>query len=1052
MRMKRYIYILFAITSFLSLGCENEVMDEPSYKDAGMLEVSFVFNQAPTKSISLTPAYQTVEVEAILNLDKVKWTVVSDKPWCIVDQNIIREGSGTFEVTVAANEGYDDREPATVSLCAGRYKANLRVTQIGNVFIMDQVFGLGMKKSGKSEVTVKVAEGTQWTTQYPDWMSVDKEVITTANGETVYNMTVQWGENPSASRLGLVELYKDGEDASSARYAVWQFGSGDEYDFDAQDGSIRLYSKPSPGIPLEIRTPSSHIEELIYPKDWITMEKVENDDNTTSWLLFFGQNPSDCNKYRETHLSYTTLGKSEAMPLPVIYQNFYHISGLISAEGFALFAEKFNAGENVNDWIAEDGYVHILSAVDMSLSEVTWIPVGTEEHPFNLKFKADPNSTISGFKASAPLFGVCDGAEIENVIFDNTCEISLSDDFNTDLYLSILAGKLDDSTVKNCTSSATVKVEKQSVNNSEKVYAGGLIAYVGQGSVITGSRFDGELNIAVKRSASNGDVYIGGITGYTEGIVEDCENAGKVADASMSKYHYVGGITGSSTAESTLDKCINSGIVYHASTRNMGGVDGMNNTVSVGGLIGKNNGALKSSVNKGTAEIHTNANNIYLGGITGSLDAGSVEKCYCSSADISYAGPLDMENHEDNLSRYVRVGGLVGMLNVALELDCSEMLMDCDITSASIENNGSLIVGGVVGYATKDLKLSFPKWNGSINFNMSNGSTSANEVCIGGVVGKANMAGSTVTGAQTSGTIQVNAVRDTYWKIPTSIGGIVGCAGNGCVLSKSTNNASLLWDATCKTSNGSGTVSTGGIVGRIDKGLATISECTNNGAVHNIYLQNDKWESGKLAASRTGGIIGTYGYVKSGKTYNMDFSAFEPSASNCITITDCHTTSEVLSFRGLIGGIAGYLYNADVRDCSYTGNSSNKRSNCNLGGIAGAVENTNISNCKVKASLYGKNEGSCECKVGGIVAYLWTNSSISGCKYFGHITTGDKGSAVAYFGGVVAEAQDGCSVEECSFGGSITGTDITKENYTEYIVGNKGVTPSDCSYWDGKGE
>ena len=63
-------------------------------------------------------------------MEDVKWNVVSDQPWCEVDEDIIHEGSGTFQITVKENTGYADREAALVSLCAGEYKANLRVNQM----------------------------------------------------------------------------------------------------------------------------------------------------------------------------------------------------------------------------------------------------------------------------------------------------------------------------------------------------------------------------------------------------------------------------------------------------------------------------------------------------------------------------------------------------------------------------------------------------------------------------------------------------------------------------------------------------------------------------------------------------------------------------------------------------------------------------------------------------------------------------------------------------------------------------------------------------------
>ena len=692
--MKRYIYILSVLIAALVCSCEEEMQDQPVYKDAGMLEVSFLYKAATAKSIVLSPAFQTIEIEAVLNIEGIKWNVVSNQSWCIVDDDVVHEGSGTFEITVVANEGYVDREPAVVSLCAGEYKADLRVSQNGNVFIIDQVFGLGMQKAGSTEVALKVQEGTQWEARPDsDWITVTSEEVSTSDGETEYKMIVNWDENPSASRLATVGLYRTGDEIPSVKYALWQFGAGQEYDFEA-DGNIRVASKPSAEIPLEIRTPYQHLESLNYP-EWVQLEKVENGDNTTSWLLYFDPNPSDYNAYRETLLTYTTLNSSEATALPIIYQDSYPVGGLMTAMGFALFAEKFNAGgaDAVNDWV-KDGVVNVLSMVDMSSLEQVWTPIGTEECPFNLKFNGN-GKTISGFSVSAPLFGVCDGAEIQDVTLDKSCEVTVKDNFNTDLYLSALVGKLVNSTVQGCSSSAKITVEKQSVNNTEKVYAGGLVAYVGQDAVVSGSRFDGQMNIAVKRSASNGNVYIGGLAGYTEGTIEDCENAGNVSDNSMSKYHYLGGITGYTTTIAGITNCKNSGTLTHKSSRDMDNVSKMTETVCVGGVVGINNGVLESSGHLGSALIQSSANNIYVGGVSGSADsvpenAKPLDKCYCEKgSNIRYEGP-DMENSPSGLGKYVRIGGLCGMLKVPLDLE--QIMVNCDISGEGMLNGGSLYV------------------------------------------------------------------------------------------------------------------------------------------------------------------------------------------------------------------------------------------------------------------------------------------------------------------------------------------------------------------------
>ena len=1043
--MKRFIYILlFVITSVFISSCVNEVVDAPVYKDAGMLEVSFVYNKATAKSITLTPAFQTVEVEAHLNLEGIKWNVVSDQPWCIVDSEIIHEGSGTFTITVVANDGYDDREPAVVSLCAGEYKANLRVTQIGNVFILDQIFGLGMKKSGTAEITVKVEEGAKWTTKQSEWMDVSIAEIATANGETEYKMTVQWDENTSASRLGSVDLYREGDGVSSAKYALWQFGDGVEYDFEA-DGSIRLASKPSAEIPLEIRTPSNHIEKLTYP-EWVQLEKVENDDNTTSWFLYFDPNASDSNSYRETQLTYTTINSADEKTLSTIYQNYYPVGGLITAKGFALFAEKFNQGgaEAVGDWV-KDGVVNVLSPIDMSALETTWVSIGTVDHPFDLKFNGD-NRNISGFTASAPLFGVCDGAEIYNVTLDKTCAVVADGDFNADVYVAALAEKITNTTISNCNSASNVTLSAAAVQNTLKVYAGGLVAYVGQNSTIVDSKNEGTVNMSLTRTASNGYVYIGGIAGYLAGTIENCENVANVSDYTMSKFHYLGGAAGVATTESKVLKCVNTGKITHTSIRNADGISECNRDLSMGGLIGESSGELEDLLNNGVVEMNTSIKTAYLGGVVGIVQNGSVKKCYSTSSTVSYNAPAGVENKIANLGRYMYIGGIIGTLNIPLELDCSDMPVMCNLNTIPHDGNGSLHVGGMIGVAKKSLKLTSPKWDGSMTLNMSDGTISKNDISLGGVVGLVESEETVITGAETSGSIKIKGLSTCTWKVPTSVGGVVGCSKTGLSLLKSTNNATLDWEGTCAKSNDAGVVSSGGIIGRIDNGVSTISECKNNGTILNLHYHNNKWNAKSLLADRTGGIIGTYGSVKDGSTYNLDTAAME---SGKITITDCESTADILAYRGLVGGIAGYLYNAEVSNCVNSGGSSNKRNNCNAGGIAGAVEKSIIDGCQVNASLYGRAQGSCEYKVGGIVAYLYTDSSVSNCKYYGHITAGDNGSAVAYAGGIVAETQEGCSVSGCAFGGTILNETITAENYSNYSVGNKAIE-ADCSYWDGK--
>ena len=981
MSMKRYIYILVAATSFFMWGCGIENIDTPpTYEEVGVLDVSFVYNGTATKTIMLPSAAQTIEVEVKLNIEGVNWNVVSDQPWCVVDEEVNHQGNGSFEIAIEKNKALDDREPATVSLCAGEYKSSLTVTQDGNIFIMDNMFALGMKKAGSTEVSLNVKEGAVWSTKQPEWIKVSVEEVA-SDGATESKMTLNWEENTSESRLGVVELYKDGDALPSAQYALWQFGDGSDYGFDGE-GNLRLVANPNPESPLVIKTPSNQIETLLCP-DWVRLEKVENDDMTTTWSLYFNDNPSDCYTDRETLLAYAIAGTTQEFPLPVIYQDSYPMGGIVSLTGFAMFVEKYNEGgkDAVGDWMT-DGAVTLCSSIDLSDFKGS---LGTETRPFDLKFNGS-NYTISGFTGSSPLFGICDGAEIYDLVMDETCKVSLATDYTLEVYLASLAGKITNTTIRNCTTSADVELGGRAVSSGFKVYAGGLVAYADPQSSITGCQNKSTLYVSVEPIGTGGEAFMGG-------------------------------------------------------------------------LVGKSSGIMNELVNSGSVQIRTNIETMHIGGVVGCVEDGSFQNSYSTSgASIIYDVPEETENELANLGKNVYVGGVAGSLNIPLEQDCSQMPVKCNITCCGMAKGGDLLVGGMIGRARKDLTLNSPKWNGSINFNMAKNQTvETNNACFGGVLGLAESVNTLVEGAETSGTLKVFAARDTYWKVPTAIGGVVGCASNGCTISNSINNASLAWDATSKKSSAGGVVSSGGIIGRIDKGLAVISGCTNNGAIHNIVYHEAKWESGKLLGARTGGVIGTYGYVKNSNKYDMKVSAFEPADSNNVIITNCHSTSEVLAFRGLVGGIAGYLYNAKVTDCSNTGVSSNKRNNCNVGGIAGAVENTTIDNCMVKASLYGVAQGLCEFKAGGIAAYLYTNSTISNCNFWGHITTGDNAGKTAYYGGIVGEAQEGCSVVGCSYGGSIPDADdykqsvtITEQNYDKYIIGNGSIEPQGCSYWSGE--
>ena len=919
--MKRYIYILLSITLCLVCSCAIDKNDDLPYKDAGILEVSFAdMRGSVINNISLSPVRQKINVNVMLNIEDVKWVVESDSkaPWCTVDDTI-HEGSDTFEITVDAWDGYDQRS-AKVSLSAGEYCAVLEVSQNGNVFVLDRNFGLAPNTKGSAKFILNVKSGVEWEPKCDEWLHFTKELISESDENEVYEITLQWDENTSDSRLGGVKFYRGDEENYTAQYAVWQFGSSDEYGF--EDGTLLIPAHSSQDKPLVIKTPKASIGEiceLIVPQ-WANCVKNENvDEGNVSWSLTFNENPSDCYQTRDFQLAYVTEGTTDKESLAEIHQEYYVAKSILSPKGLALFAEKFNEGGEaaVGDWMNEEGIVEIKNDIDMSEFASEWISIGAKDNEFNLNLDGC-KSVISGFSTNVPLLGECDGAVISNVVFDNTCKVIYEGELSDDLYLASLAAKAINTTITGCESAAEIRVVPASAVSSANLYIGGLVGSLGENSSIRESVVTtGSLNVAEIRATSSAEVCIGGV-----------------------------------------------------------------------------------------------------------------------------AGVLDGE----------------------FEMSASAAPITCDLTISGFANGGKLMVGGVAGFSGKASKFTSAKWDGVLEFQMpysaSNKNIDKGEVCIGGILGASGEdAVAELIGAETSGTILINASKNNkvYWKTPTSIGGVVGCAFDGCNITNSTNNATLDWQNSSNKAKAGGFVSSGGIVGRINKGLARISGCTNNNAVKNIHTHYAMWSPGKLSATRTGGIIGTYGYaVKAGSDYEMDYDAL-PYDSNNITISDCHVHSLVIAQRGLVGGIAGYLYNATVTNCEFKGGVTKERFNCTVGGIAGAVERTSIEDSEVVAPLYGVSviADACDFKAGGIAACLFTESRISNCKYSGQITTGANKTDKDFYGGIVGEAQAGCKVEYCSYRGSLpSATDfntqitIDAENYSDHIIGNNAITAENCTYWE----
>ena len=77
--------------------------------------------------------------------------------------------------------------------------------------------------------------------------------------------------------------------------------------------------------------------------------------------------------------------------MPAITQDFVPAGGIVTGPGFKMFAEAWNAGEDISYWTTEnEGGVLVNVLSDINMSEVeTWTPIGTAARPFDGVFRGN---------------------------------------------------------------------------------------------------------------------------------------------------------------------------------------------------------------------------------------------------------------------------------------------------------------------------------------------------------------------------------------------------------------------------------------------------------------------------------------------------------------------------------------------------------------------------------------------------------------------------------------------------------------------------------------
>lgn len=564
---------------------------------------------------------------------------------------------------------------------------------------------------------------------------------------------------------------------------------------------------------------------------------------------------------------------------------------------------------------------------------------------------------IAGYAAAhsdTPALADCDNLGLIVASRDTTNDTGLAVQFREGHCIGGIVGYAENVVLQNCTSSAgrgRLTFEGTADRQAYLIgrYVGGIVGYAEKGRLQNCSTGSGGYVL--------GGDYVGGIIGGLSGSTGSyLSSANVTTNASyVIGNTYVGGIIGSNSADSVIERCVNTGVVAGYGKY-------------IGGIVGENaKGAIISDCASYISDTHNEIYNLvtswnaigdFAGGIAGinrgeitfsdidrklsarSVSAIVVGRNFVGGVVGFNEGTLDATRYELIGGRVAASGDCVGGL---VGLNASEALLDGDnpLTIRPAAVSGRFFVGGAIGAdvvaLSKDATLNHLTVSNSL------GTISADGFC-GGLIGYHR----TYTDAQLNGQT-LETVLESELASGTSTGllpKINTAQGNIPTAVTATQNTHLLTITnaantdTPRIASNDMTIAAGacagGIVGAAeDNSPLLITNCLNKGRFRNA--ENSALKNG----------VNLISYL---------------SASGYSDAADTLSAQEGSDFRAhIVGGIIGVNGRTHVIDhCENTGTMNGLTA---LGGVVGLNKGL-VLNCTLAGSMGSATQ---DC-VGGIVS------------------------------------------------------------------------------------
>ena len=715
-------------------------------------------------------------------------------------------------------------------------------------------------------------------------------------------------------------------------------------------------------------------------------------------------------------------------------ESSYSRTALFSVDDFNDLSEYVNAGGE-----SEDLVITIEKELNFNYGE--FIPLGTSEHPFRGVFDGQGfrmlQINIEGNSDYVGVFGKTENAIIKNI------EIAYSN-FEGNNYVGALVGYAYATEIINV---FTSEVTISGVSNT-----GDLIGY--SNNIFEISSAEDLKNMA--EFVNNGNLTRGTIYRLTDNIVLNDIKFEKDGDYSLletfipignSQNIFNGTFDGNGKKISGL-YIDSTKLKAQSKDSEFIGLFGYIENARIKNLTIENsfvNGEVYASLLCGNS-LNTNIDDITVNNVI--INGESYLSTICSQMSDTFITNCVANNIEIYGNGFI--GGIVGEVLRKSQLST---ITNC---STSGKLTGRNTIGGIIGIAQTSFQKHILEIKNCFNYiniislGSLNGSTMD---CyeLGGIAGKTFK--TIVTNCKNNGKFLMATASEDVCPIIEDVGGIVGFARYDSIIQGCENNQEIIGyyrvggicgsteDSAIKNcinnSKVSGREYIGGIVGKsyIDDETSVLESNTNYGDIYGLSMVGGIAGKGKnIIDCKSNGNI----YLNSVTEYIWKKQQPEDPYK---------LTQKIKSDASYAGGIVGYIDSKDKHDNDLGVETVINNSTFNgkievvidsnvsqyIGGIAGYVDNATIKNCYAKGTIVANAEN-----VGGLVGYLENNSALENSYSVVNI---EKEIQVNYVGGLVGQVSESI-VNNC-----FVMRDVEGDSYYGAIVGNLiSGTVSNCYY------